>query len=118
MCSSKFRPGPPSEQAQAVSEAINRVLKESKVLDLKDLCIEEGKAVWVLYVDAVCVAYDGNIFDAALAAIMAALNNGTRSKIEDVIILIVLLLSCRARFLYCILVSPTAYAYILLLLLI
>ncbi|KAG0276013.1 Exosome complex component RRP43 [Linnemannia exigua] len=77
MCSSKFRPGPPSEQAQAVSEAINRVLKESKVLDLKDLCIEEGKAVWVLYVDAVCVAYDGNIYDAALAAIMAALNNGT-----------------------------------------
>ncbi|KAF9149467.1 Exosome complex component RRP43 [Linnemannia schmuckeri] len=75
MCSSKFRPGPPSEQAQAVSEAINRVLKESKVLDLKDLCIEEGKAVWVLYVDAVCVAYDGNIFDAALAAIMVALNN-------------------------------------------
>ncbi|KAG9065358.1 hypothetical protein KI688_002683 [Linnemannia hyalina] len=75
MCSSKFRPGPPSEQAQAVSEAINRVLKESKVLDLKDLCIEEGKAVWVLYVDAVCVAYDGNIFDAALAAIMAALKN-------------------------------------------
>ncbi|KAF9084147.1 Exosome complex component RRP43 [Mortierella sp. AD031] len=75
MCSSKFRPGPPSEQAQAVSEAINRVLKESKVLDLKDLCIEEGKAVWVLYVDAVCVSYDGNIYDAALAAIMAALNN-------------------------------------------
>jgi exosome complex component RRP43 len=83
MCSSKFRPGPPSEQAQAVSEAINRVLKESKVLDLKDLCIEEGKAVWVLYVDAVCVAYDGNIFDAALAAIMAALKNGTNKLKEN-----------------------------------
>ncbi|KAF9924105.1 hypothetical protein FBU30_005869 [Linnemannia zychae] len=75
MCSSKFRPGPPGEQAQSVSEAIHRILKESQVLDLKDLCIEEGKAVWVLYVDVVCVAYDGNIYDAALAAVMAALHN-------------------------------------------
>ena len=66
-----------------MSEAINRVLKESKVLDLKDLCIEEGKAVWVLYVDAVCVSYDGNIYDAALAAIMAALNNGKQKKKDD-----------------------------------
>lgn len=99
-----------------MSEAINRVLKESKVLDLKDLCIEEGKAVWVLYVDAVCVAYDGNIFDAALAAIMAALKNGTRSKVEHVMILIVLLLSCRARFLYCNSVSPTTYILLLFLL--
>ncbi|KAF9185441.1 Exosome complex component RRP43 [Haplosporangium sp. Z 767] len=75
MCSSAFRPGPPGEQAQVVSDAINRVLKESKVLDLKDLCIEEGKAVWTLWVDVVCVSYDGNIYDAALASVMAALAN-------------------------------------------
>lgn len=59
-----------------VSESIDRVLKESKVLDLKDLCIEEGKAVWALWVDVVCVSYDGNIYDAALTAVMAALANG------------------------------------------
>ncbi|KAF9434008.1 Exosome complex component RRP43 [Entomortierella beljakovae] len=75
ICSSAFRPGPPSEQAQVVSESINRILKESNVLDLKDLCIEEGKAVWVLWVDVVCVSYDGNINDAALASVMAALGN-------------------------------------------
>ncbi|KAF9292665.1 Exosome complex component RRP43 [Mortierella antarctica] len=73
--SSAFRPGPPSEQAQVVSEAIHRVLKESNVLDLKDLCIEEGKAVWSLWVDVVCVSYDGNIYDAALTSVMAALGN-------------------------------------------
>ncbi|KAG0338553.1 Exosome complex component RRP43 [Podila humilis] len=73
--SSAFRPGPPSEQAQVVSEGIHRVLKESNVLNLKDLCIEEGKAVWSLWVDVVCVSYDGNIYDAALASVMAALAN-------------------------------------------
>ncbi|KAF9113973.1 Exosome complex component RRP43 [Mortierella sp. AM989] len=75
ICSSTFRPGPPSEQAQVVSESINRILKESKVLDLKDLCIEEGKAVWALWIDVVCISYDGNIHDAALAAVVAALKN-------------------------------------------
>ncbi|GJJ68337.1 exosome complex component RRP43 [Entomortierella parvispora] len=75
ICSSAFRPGPPSEQAQVTSDAIDRVLKESKVLDLKDLCIEEGKAVWSLWIDVVCVSYDGNIYDAALASVMAALAN-------------------------------------------
>ncbi|KAF9429726.1 Exosome complex component RRP43 [Podila epigama] len=75
IASSAFRPGPPSEQAQTVSEAIHRVLTESKVLDLKDLCIEEGKAVWSLWVDVVCIGYDGNIYDAALTAVMASLAN-------------------------------------------
>ncbi|KAI8603543.1 ribosomal protein S5 domain 2-type protein [Dissophora ornata] len=75
ICSSAFKPGPPSEQAQVVSDAINRVLKESSVLNLKDLCIEESKAVWALWVDVVCVSYDGNIYDAALASVMAALTN-------------------------------------------
>ncbi|KAK3811181.1 MAG: exosome complex exonuclease RRP43-like protein [Benniella sp.] len=75
ICSSAFKVGPPSEQAQVVSEQINRVLRESKVLDLKDLCIEEGKAVWSLWLDVVCVSYDGNIYDAALTSVMAALAN-------------------------------------------
>ncbi|KAG0243462.1 Exosome complex component RRP43 [Mortierella sp. GBA43] len=72
--------GPPSEQAQVVSEQINRVLRESKVLDLKDLCIEEGKAVWSLWVDVVCVSYDGNIYDAALTSVIAALANARIHK--------------------------------------
>jgi exosome complex RNA-binding protein Rrp42 (RNase PH superfamily) len=63
-----------------VSEAIHRVLKESNVLDLKDLCIEEGKAVWSLWVDVVCVSYDGNIYDAALTSVMAALGNGKEAQ--------------------------------------
>ena len=35
----------------------------------------ETKAYWVLYIDVVCVALDGNVLDAAWAAIVAALRS-------------------------------------------
>lgn len=50
----------------------------SNVLPTKSLCIHPGKAVWVLYVDATCINYDGNVFDAALVAMVAALKNSKR----------------------------------------
>ena len=39
------------------------------------LCIHPERAAWVLYVDATCINYDGNSFDAALIAMVAALKN-------------------------------------------
>lgn len=33
--------------------------------------------MWVLYVDATCINYDGNAFDATLLAMVAALKNST-----------------------------------------
>ncbi|CAJ0902854.1 707_t:CDS:2, partial [Entrophospora sp. SA101] len=75
VCSPKFKPGPPSEQAQVLCESLYRLVKESSILDLECLCIEESKAVWVLYADLVCINYDGNIFDACVIAFITALNN-------------------------------------------
>ncbi|KAF8878591.1 ribosomal protein S5 domain 2-type protein [Gymnopilus junonius] len=77
MCSPKFKPGPPSEEAQVLSERLNQALLTSNVLPLSSLCIESGKAVWVLYMDATCINYDGNAFDATLLAMVAALRNTT-----------------------------------------
>jgi exosome complex RNA-binding protein Rrp42 (RNase PH superfamily) len=51
------------------------VLSSSDFLPLSTLCIHPGKAVWVLYVDATCINYNGNAFDAALLAMVAALRN-------------------------------------------
>ncbi|CAG8488398.1 2906_t:CDS:10 [Ambispora gerdemannii] len=82
ICSSKVKPGPPSEHAQVMSENLNKLLKSSSVISLKDLCIEEGKAVWVLYADIICINYDGNVFDASVIAIIAALNNLRLRKVE------------------------------------
>ncbi|KAI0758196.1 ribosomal protein S5 domain 2-like protein [Fomes fomentarius] len=75
ICSPKFKPGPPTDEAQVLSDRLNDVLVSSGVVSTSSLCIEPGKAVWVLYVDATCINYDGNAFDATLLAMAAALKN-------------------------------------------
>ncbi|GAB5591590.1 hypothetical protein Unana1_06490 [Umbelopsis nana] len=75
ICSANFRPGPPSEQSQINAETINHVMEKCQILDLSDLCIEEGKAVWSLYADIVCINYDGNILDASFLALICALKD-------------------------------------------
>ncbi|KAG7093557.1 hypothetical protein E1B28_007227 [Marasmius oreades] len=75
ICSSKFKPGPPSEEAQILSERLNDVLVASNILSLSSLCIHPGQSVWVLYVDATCINYDGNAFDAAVLAMVCALRD-------------------------------------------
>ncbi|KAI8372498.1 ribosomal protein S5 domain 2-like protein [Blakeslea trispora] len=82
LCSPKFKPGPPSEKAQAISEFINQLFIKSHVFPLESLCIEEGKAAWVLYADIVCINYDGNILDASLLALTTALKNLRLPKAE------------------------------------
>jgi len=46
------------------------------MIPLQTLVIRSGKAVWTLYVDATCINYDGNVFDATLIAMVSALFNG------------------------------------------
>ncbi|MBN3325434.1 EXOS8 protein, partial [Atractosteus spatula] len=75
LCSSRFRPGPPGEQAQAASQFIADVIESSQVIQREDICIEKGKLCWVLYCDIMCLDYDGNILDACIIALIAALKN-------------------------------------------
>ncbi|XP_030648547.1 exosome complex component RRP43 [Chanos chanos] len=75
LCSSRFRPGPPGEKAQAASQFVADVIESSDVIQKKDLCIEKGKLCWVLYCDIMCLDYDGNLLDACIIALLAALKN-------------------------------------------
>ncbi|EPQ58884.1 hypothetical protein GLOTRDRAFT_69878, partial [Gloeophyllum trabeum ATCC 11539] len=75
ICSPRFKPGPPSEEAQVLSDRLNEAFLASGIVDTSSLSIRSGKAVWVLYIDATCINYDGNAFDAALIAMVAALRN-------------------------------------------
>ena len=50
-------------------------INRSDIINLEQLCIKPGVACWVLYVDIICLNYDGNVFDAALLALMSALQN-------------------------------------------
>ncbi|GAW06938.1 ribosomal protein S5 domain 2-type protein [Lentinula edodes] len=74
LCSPKFKTGPPTEEAQVLSERLNEVLGNG-MIPLSSLCIYPGKSAWVLYVDATVINYDGNVFDAALLAMVCALKN-------------------------------------------
>lgn len=74
LCSSKYRPGPPSDQAQAMSKMIDDLLTNSGIVDLKDLCVCKDKLSWALYCDLECIDADGSIFDACVGALMAALS--------------------------------------------
>jgi exosome complex RNA-binding protein Rrp42 (RNase PH superfamily) len=53
------------------------VHNSSNVLPLSSLVIEPGKAAWVVYLDIVCLNYDGGVLDAAVLAAVAALRNRT-----------------------------------------
>lgn len=75
LCSPRFRPGVSNDEAQVLSCAINGLLTNSKWIDLKDLCIEKEKLVWVLFCDISCLDYDGSILDAAVIALVAALRS-------------------------------------------
>nr|XP_020634088.1 exosome complex component RRP43-like isoform X1 [Pogona vitticeps]XP_020634089.1 exosome complex component RRP43-like isoform X2 [Pogona vitticeps] len=43
LCSSRFRPGPPGEEAQAASQFIADVIENSQIVLKEDLCIVDGK---------------------------------------------------------------------------
>ena len=70
---SKFKPGPPNDLAQTASQFLFEALANSNILPLEELCILEGHFAWSLYADLVCLNYDGNILDASLKALIAAL---------------------------------------------
>lgn len=80
--SPRFRPGPPSEQAQVYSRLVLNIVEDAKCINLKDLCIVQDMLVWVLYCDIICLDYDGGVIDAALVALVTALNTVKLPHVE------------------------------------
>ncbi|GAB7348056.1 hypothetical protein MBLNU459_g6091t1 [Dothideomycetes sp. NU459] len=92
-CSPAHLPGnAPGTLAQSLTQRLLSLLHISKLVDGKDLRIQYEppltdddvpdepqqvvtKAYWALYIDILCISLDGNPFDAAWAAVVAALKN-------------------------------------------
>eukprot|EP00026_Physarum_polycephalum_P015344 Phypoly_transcript_15998.p1 GENE.Phypoly_transcript_15998~~Phypoly_transcript_15998.p1 ORF type:complete len:280 (+),score=45.09 Phypoly_transcript_15998:49-888(+) len=74
LCSSQFKFGKPSEMSMAIAENLNTLAKGLVPKDQLHFD-PEGKTVWYLFLDIYCLDYDGNVFDAALIALIAALQN-------------------------------------------
>jgi len=75
LASPTFEPGPPNENSIELARVVDRGIRESKTIDLKKLCIEPGKKVFVIFVDIYVLNHDGNLIDASAIAALAALLN-------------------------------------------
>ena len=82
MCHPQFKPGPPSESAQVASYFIYEVIQNSQIIDLEKLCINPGKLVWAIYIDLICLNYDGNILDVSIKALCAALRSARLPQVQ------------------------------------
>ena len=83
LSSPKFELGPPGIQAVELARVVDRGIRESKAIDVKKLCIKKGEKIWIVSIDVVTVNDDGNLFDAAALATLAALQDAKLPKYED-----------------------------------
>ena len=73
MASPTFEAGPPDENSIELARVVDRGIRESKAIDVKKLCIQPGKKVFVVFVDIYVLDHDGNLIDAAGMAALGAL---------------------------------------------
>jgi len=73
LASPDFESGPPREDAIELARVVDRGVRESQVIQLEKLCISPGEKVWLVFIDIHILDYDGNLFDAASLAALAAL---------------------------------------------
>lgn len=83
MADPEFEVGPPSEEAIELSRVVDRGIRESKTIDFKELCLEKGESVLMVYADVYIVNNDGNLFDSCSLAALSALLNTRVPKVED-----------------------------------
>src|SRR3989344_968872 len=79
----KYDSGPPGINAIELSRLVDRVIREGKYLDLKKLCIEEGKRVWIVFIDIYPINDAGNLFDASILASLLALRDAKFPHIKN-----------------------------------
>jgi len=77
MASPDFEAGPPRENAIELARVVDRGIRESEIIEVDKLCIEPEEKVWIVFIDIHVLDYDGNLFDAASLAALAALMTTT-----------------------------------------
>jgi exosome complex component RRP43 len=78
-----YRPGKQPPITHSIQQRLQDVLVGCGVLQPRELCIAEGQAVWVLYLDLYILNAAGSLLDASLLAALAALQD-TRLPIVHV----------------------------------
>jgi exosome complex component RRP42 len=75
-------PGPPDENTIELARVTDRGVRESGMIDVGKLVLQEGKWVYAVFVDVSILNVDGNLFDAVSAATVAALLTSKIPKYE------------------------------------
>jgi exosome complex component RRP42 len=73
MASPDFESGPPDSKSIELARVVDRGIRESKIIDIDKLCIVPSEKVWMIFIDIHILDYDGNLFDTASLAALAAL---------------------------------------------
>ena len=73
-----FEPGRPGENSIELARVVDRGIRSAEILDFDKLCLIVGSHVYMVFVDIYVLSYDGNLFDAAALAAMAALKSAKK----------------------------------------
>ena len=79
----EYESGRPSDDEVELARVVDRGLRESKAIDFKELCIKEGEAVWVGYLDFYALNGDGNLFDAGSIAALVTFAHAKMPKVDE-----------------------------------
>jgi len=82
LASPRFEPGPPGFGAIELPRLVDRAIRESKMIELDKLVINDEK-VWTVYVDIYPINDDGNLIDAASLAAIVALKEAKIPELND-----------------------------------
>lgn len=81
LASPEFESGRPGEEAIELARVVDRAIRESHAIQFDRLCVEPGKAVWMVYIDIDVLNDDGNLIDASCLAAVAALRTAKLPKL-------------------------------------
>lgn len=76
--------GPPNSNKKYVEIArvVDRSIRESQMIDMNKMCIEEGKLVRIIFIDIHILDDTGNLIDGATLAALLALRSTQMKKIK------------------------------------
>lgn len=83
LASSRFESGPPAFPAIELGRLVDRVIRESGMIDLSKLVITKGEKVWTVYIDIYPINDDGNLIDASTIAAVVALKNAKVPGLDE-----------------------------------
>lgn len=83
LASPRFESGPPKFDAIELPRLVDRAIRESGMINLKELVIKPGEKVWTVIIDIYPINADGNLVDAATIGAVAALKKAVIPGITE-----------------------------------